>query len=231
VNTPTPIPRPEWITAAAEAIEEAAWPRIGRDLGTIHRDDIVASGLRAVLPAIRADALREAADMVKMFPLGVAMFGRLREIADAIEQSAAPAVRPVEPSAVPAEGSGHPTRFWWRHDEPNPTDRTGLVCAPTPGAADKPSPCVGCGCMTTVKWRRGEPIATEGDGHPQPARGYCAVCGRRALRTPLGDLAHVVHKPDEQPDHVPTLVGPYDDESPAPRPILSLDTPEGDTDA
>lgn len=42
----------EWVTAAAEAIEVAAWPRIGRDLGTIHRDEIVAAGLRAALPLI-----------------------------------------------------------------------------------------------------------------------------------------------------------------------------------
>lgn len=46
-----PIPA-ERVTAAAEAIEDAAIPRIGRDLGTIHRDDIVAAGLRAALPLI-----------------------------------------------------------------------------------------------------------------------------------------------------------------------------------
>jgi hypothetical protein len=37
------------ITAAAEAIEEAMVPRIGRDLGTIHRDPIVAACVAAGL--------------------------------------------------------------------------------------------------------------------------------------------------------------------------------------
>jgi hypothetical protein len=60
----------------------------------------------------------------------------------------------------------HPERFWWHHDDPALTDNTGLVCAPTPGTAGRPRPdrCVGCGCMTTVRWTRGEPI-TE---HPEP---------------------------------------------------------------
>lgn len=35
------------VTAAAEAIEDAAIPLIGRDLGTVHRDTIVAAGVAA----------------------------------------------------------------------------------------------------------------------------------------------------------------------------------------
>lgn len=47
----------EAVTAAAEAIEDEAIRRIGRDLGTVHRDDIVRAGLAAALPWL-ADALR-----------------------------------------------------------------------------------------------------------------------------------------------------------------------------
>jgi hypothetical protein len=40
------------VTAAAEAIEEVAIRRIGRDLGTIHRDEIVGAGVAAALRVI-----------------------------------------------------------------------------------------------------------------------------------------------------------------------------------
>lgn len=42
----------EMVTAAAEAIEDEAIRRIGRDLGTIHRDNIVRAGLAAVLAVV-----------------------------------------------------------------------------------------------------------------------------------------------------------------------------------
>lgn len=38
------------VHAAAEAIEDRAMELIGRDLGTIHRNEIVAAGLAAALP-------------------------------------------------------------------------------------------------------------------------------------------------------------------------------------
>jgi hypothetical protein len=37
------------ITAAAEALEEVAIVRIGRDLGTVHRDEIVSAAIAAAL--------------------------------------------------------------------------------------------------------------------------------------------------------------------------------------
>ena len=40
--------------AAAEAIEGEAMSRIGRDLGTVHRDAIVAAGLAAALRVLAA---------------------------------------------------------------------------------------------------------------------------------------------------------------------------------
>jgi hypothetical protein len=40
------------VVAAAEAIEDYAFRTIGRDLGTIHRDDIVRAGLIAAMPEI-----------------------------------------------------------------------------------------------------------------------------------------------------------------------------------
>lgn len=42
------------ITAAAEAIEDEAMSRIGRDLGTLHRNEIVTAGLRAAYPILLA---------------------------------------------------------------------------------------------------------------------------------------------------------------------------------
>jgi hypothetical protein len=59
--TPPPVPADtlpeEWITAAAEAIEDVMIRRLGRDLGTIHRDEIVAAGLAAVVPLARAEGV------------------------------------------------------------------------------------------------------------------------------------------------------------------------------
>ena len=43
-------------TAAAEAIEDAAFRWLGRDLGTIHRNEIVAEGLAAAVPVILDEA-------------------------------------------------------------------------------------------------------------------------------------------------------------------------------
>lgn len=40
------------VKAAAEAIEDVAFRLLGRDLGTIHRDEIVAAGLAAALPLL-----------------------------------------------------------------------------------------------------------------------------------------------------------------------------------
>jgi hypothetical protein len=40
----------EAVTAAAEAIEDAAMRWLGRDLGTLHRNEIVAEGLAAAVP-------------------------------------------------------------------------------------------------------------------------------------------------------------------------------------
>lgn len=53
MTTPdTPIPD-EAVRLAAEAIEDEAIRHIGRDLGTIHRDDIVRAGLTAAAPILR----------------------------------------------------------------------------------------------------------------------------------------------------------------------------------
>jgi hypothetical protein len=49
----------ETVTAAAEAMEDAAMRWIGRDLGTIHRDDIARDALLAAVPHIEA-AIRQA---------------------------------------------------------------------------------------------------------------------------------------------------------------------------
>lgn len=54
-NDGGPIADP-MITAAAEAIEEAMVPRIGRDLGTIHRDPIVAACVAAALRVMADEA-------------------------------------------------------------------------------------------------------------------------------------------------------------------------------
>jgi len=68
------------ITAAAEAIEEAMVPRIGRDLGTIHRDPIVAACVSA--------ALRVMADEIEVepsFPMTAGLAAEaIRERADRI---------------------------------------------------------------------------------------------------------------------------------------------------
>lgn len=53
-----PIPD-EAVTVAAEAIEDEAMRALGRDLGTLHRDDIVRAGLAAALPFLRASIARE----------------------------------------------------------------------------------------------------------------------------------------------------------------------------
>lgn len=50
-GTPVVLTEPsaEMVTAAAEALEEEAIARIGRDLGTLHRDTIVHAALTAAL--------------------------------------------------------------------------------------------------------------------------------------------------------------------------------------
>jgi hypothetical protein len=71
------------VTAAAEAIEDVAIRRIGRDLGAIHRDEIVGAGLAA--------GLRVIADFVDRggpAPLPPSVFSALlRERADDIAPS------------------------------------------------------------------------------------------------------------------------------------------------
>jgi hypothetical protein len=60
------------ITAAAEALEEAAIPLIGRDLGTIHRDAIVAAAVAAAL-RVMADEI----DRGPTFPLPPSVISEL----------------------------------------------------------------------------------------------------------------------------------------------------------
>jgi len=68
------------ITAAAEAIEDEAVPRIGRDLGTIHRDAIVSAGVAAAL-RVMADEI----DRGPTFPLPPSVISALvRERADGL---------------------------------------------------------------------------------------------------------------------------------------------------
>lgn len=72
------------ITAAAEAIEDAMVPRIGRDLGTIHRDPIVAACAAAAL-RVMADEI----DRGPTFPLPPSVISALvRERADRIAREA-----------------------------------------------------------------------------------------------------------------------------------------------
>jgi hypothetical protein len=72
------------LAAAGEALEEAAIPRIGRDLGTIHRDAIVGATLAA--------GLRRMADEVDngpTFPIPPSVVAQLiRERADDLEGAA-----------------------------------------------------------------------------------------------------------------------------------------------
>lgn len=71
------------ITNAAEAIEEVAIRRIGRDLGTIHRNEIVAAGVAAAL-RVMADEI----DRGPTFPLPPSVISALvRERADGLESS------------------------------------------------------------------------------------------------------------------------------------------------
>lgn len=68
------------ITAAAEAIEDVMIRRLGRDLGTIHRDEIVSAALAAGL-RVMADEI----DRGPMFPLPPSVISALvRERAGAL---------------------------------------------------------------------------------------------------------------------------------------------------
>jgi hypothetical protein len=73
--TPPPVPAEalpeEWITAAAEAIEDVMIRRLGRDLGTIHRDEIVAAGLAAVVPLARAEGVADGRTAAAALPDGL----------------------------------------------------------------------------------------------------------------------------------------------------------------
>lgn len=72
------------ITAAAEAIEDAMMPRIGRDLGTIHRDEIVAACVAAALQ-VMADEI----DRGPTFPLPPSVISALvRERAERLVREA-----------------------------------------------------------------------------------------------------------------------------------------------
>jgi hypothetical protein len=85
----------EDVCAAAEAIEDEAIVSIGRDLGTIHRDDIVRAGLAALAPTVerirreaKAEALREFADRFRPGdgnPWALHVRARARRVADRIE--------------------------------------------------------------------------------------------------------------------------------------------------
>ena len=69
------------IEKAAEAIEEVAIQRIGRDLGTVHRDEIVSAGVAAAL-RVMADEI----DRGPTFPLPPSVISSLvRERADRLE--------------------------------------------------------------------------------------------------------------------------------------------------
>lgn len=52
----------EWAKKAGEAVEDAALRYLGRDLGTLHRDDIARAAIDAVAGDIRKQALLDAAD-------------------------------------------------------------------------------------------------------------------------------------------------------------------------
>jgi hypothetical protein len=68
------------ITAAGEAIEDVAIRLIGRDLGTIHRDEIVGAGVAAAL-RVMADEI----DRGPSFPLPPSVISALvRERADGL---------------------------------------------------------------------------------------------------------------------------------------------------
>lgn len=54
----TPEIPDEAVRLAAEAIEDASMRMLGRDLGTLHRDEIVRDGIAAAYPAIET-AVRE----------------------------------------------------------------------------------------------------------------------------------------------------------------------------
>lgn len=69
------------LTAAAKAIEDAMVPRIGRDLGTIHRDAIVGACVAAAL-RVMADEI----DRGPTFPIPPSVVSALvRERADGLE--------------------------------------------------------------------------------------------------------------------------------------------------
>lgn len=68
------------ITAAAEAIEDVAIRRIGRDLGTVNRDEIVSAGVAAALQ-VMADEI----DRGPTFPLPPSVISALiRERAEGL---------------------------------------------------------------------------------------------------------------------------------------------------
>lgn len=77
-ETAPPVSGDQMLTAAAEAIEDVAIQRIGRDLGTLHRDEIVAAGVAAAL-RVMADEI----DRGPTLPLLPSIFSALlRERAD-----------------------------------------------------------------------------------------------------------------------------------------------------
>lgn len=69
----------EAVRAAAEAIEDGAIRLLGRDLGTIHRDDIVRAGLAAALPVIAA-RVRAEAETYLIGQLGTLWAGELAAV-------------------------------------------------------------------------------------------------------------------------------------------------------
>lgn len=75
--------------ATAEAIEDAMVPRIGRDLGTIHRDPIVAACVAAALQ-VMADEI----DRGPTFPLPPSVISAL--VRERAERLARPAAEPTE---------------------------------------------------------------------------------------------------------------------------------------
>lgn len=79
------------VTAAAEAIEDAAITRIGRDLGTVHRDTIVAAGVAA--------ALRGMADIIDRGPT----FPPSPSVISALVRERADDIDPVPPTCEVCE--------------------------------------------------------------------------------------------------------------------------------
>lgn len=72
------------LTAAAEAIEDAAIMCIGRDLGTVHRNEIVAAGV-----VVTMRMLADVVDNGPTFPMPPSVLSALlRERADLIEKDA-----------------------------------------------------------------------------------------------------------------------------------------------